>query len=84
MSHRYKVGQMLELRSSPTFSNRPAGPCEVLACLPHDSGPVLYRVQSVNERNERVVDEIDLTPSSATKYAQSKHQSVFSIAVNRR
>lgn len=84
MSHRYKVGQMLELRSSPTFSNRPAGPCEVLACLPHDSGPVLYRVQSLNERNERVVDEIDLTPSSATKTTTSALRSVFSISVQRR
>jgi len=84
MSHRYKVGQMLELRSSPTFSNRPAGPCEVLACLPHDSGPVLYRVQSLNERNERVVDEIDLTPSSATKSTTSALRSVFSISVQRR
>lgn len=84
MSHRYKVGQMLELRSSPTFSNRPAGPGEVLACLPHDSGPVLYRVQSLNERNERVVDEIDLTPSSATKSTTSALRSVFSISVQRR
>ncbi|WP_374624931.1 hypothetical protein [Devosia sp.] len=84
MSHRYKVGQMLDLRSSPTFSNRPAGPCEVLACLPHDSGPVLYRVQSLNERNERVVDEIDLTPSSATKSTPSALRSVFSISVQRR
>lgn len=84
MSHRYKVGQMLELRSSPTFSNRPAGPCEVLSCLPHDSGPVLYRVQSLNERNERVVDEIDLTPSSATKSTTSALRSVFSISVQRR
>jgi hypothetical protein len=65
MQHRYKVGQMLELRSAPRHSNRPAGLCEVLACLPHDAGPVLYRVQSMNERNERVVEESDLAPSSA-------------------
>ncbi len=84
MSHRYKVGQMLELRSSPAFSNRPAGPCEVLACLPHDSGPVLYRVQSLNERNERVVDEIDLTPSSAPRSTKSALQSAFSISIQRR
>ena len=53
MLHRYKVGQMLELRSAPRHSNRPAGPCEVLTCMPHEKGPVLYRVKSWGESNER-------------------------------
>lgn len=65
MQHRYKVGQMLDLRSAPQRSNRRAGPCEVVFCLPHDNGPILYRVKSLGENNERVVDEIDLSPSDA-------------------
>jgi hypothetical protein len=84
MPHHFKVGQMLELRSSPRFSDRPAGPCEVLACLPHDKGPVLYRVQSVNERTERVVDETDLSPSTASKSPRAEREALFSIAVTRR
>ncbi|AVF04998.1 MAG: hypothetical protein Devi2KO_36670 [Devosia indica] len=84
MPHRYKVGQMLELRSAPRHSNRPAGPCEVMSCLPHDKGPVLYRVKSWGESNERVVEEIDLTPSSVVKTVFEDTESVFTIAVNKR
>ncbi|MEQ8599604.1 MAG: hypothetical protein RLP98_06725 [Devosia sp.] len=84
MPHRYKVGQMLELRSAPRHSNRPAGPCEVMSCLPHDKGPVLYRVKSWGESNERVVEEIDLTPSSVVKTVFEDSESVFTIAVNKR
>ncbi|QQR39510.1 hypothetical protein [Devosia rhizoryzae] len=87
MSHLYKIGQLLELRSAPRLSNRPAGTCEVVACLPHDKGPVLYRVQSINERNERVVEETDLVPSTAAKSAEEaveNERSSISIAVSRR
>ena len=84
MLHRFKVGQMVDLRSAPRHSNRPAGPCEVISCLPHDKGPVLYRVKSQNESNERVVEENDLTPSDATKGAASAGQSIFTIAVSKR
>jgi len=84
MSHRYKVGQMLELRSAPRHSNRPAGPCEVMSCLPHDKGPVLYRVKSWGESNERVVEEIDLSPSSVVKTVLEDSESVFTIAVSKR
>jgi hypothetical protein len=84
MSHRYKVGQMLELRSAPRHSNRPAGPCEVLTCLPHEKGPVLYRVKSWGESNERVVEEADLKPSEAMKTVFSDDESSFSIAISKR
>jgi hypothetical protein len=84
MPHRYKVGQMLELRSAPRHSNRPAGPCEVMSCLPHDKGPVLYRIKSWGESNERVVEEIDLSPSSVVKTVFEDSESVFTIAVNKR
>jgi len=84
MSHRYKVGQMLELRSAPRHSNRPAGPCEVLTCLPHEKGPVLYRVKSWGESNERVVEEADLKPSETMKTVFSDDESSFSIAISKR
>ena len=84
MLHRYKVGQMLELRSAPRHSNRPSGPCEVVTCLPHDKGPMLYRVKSRGESNERVVEEADLSPSSATKAPFPEGESIFSIAIGKR
>ena len=84
MTHVYKVGQILDLRSAPRHSNRPAGPCEVIACLPHEKGPVLYRVKSRGESNERVVEEGDLSPSDAKKSAHAEGDNVFSIAVNKR
>ena len=84
MSHVYKVGQMLELSSAPMHSNRPKGTCKVLACLPHDKGPLLYRVQCFSERNERVVEEIDLSPSSATSAPTVESKDFISIAVSRR
>lgn len=84
MLHRYKVGQMLELRSAPRHSNRPSGPCEVVTCLPHETGPVLYRVKSQGESNERVVEEADLSPSSAMKTIFPEGESIFSIAISKR
>ena len=84
MPHRYKVGQMLELRSAPRHSNRPSGPCEVMSCLPHDKGPMLYRVKSWGESNERVVEEIDLPPSAAVKTVFEDAKKAFTIAVNKR
>ena len=84
MSHLYKVGQILDLRSAPRHSNRPAGPCEVISCLPHEQGPVQYRVKSHGEGNERVVEEGDLSPSAAGKTLQIDAEDVFSIAVSKR
>ena len=84
MPHRYHVGQIVELRAAPRTSNRQAGPCEVLFCLPHDHGPVLYRVRSLNESTERVVDEVDLSPSDGTKPETSEAAKPFSIAITRR
>lgn len=84
MHHRYKVGQMLDLRSAPRSSNRPAGLCEVIACLPHDKGPMLYRVRSASENNERVVEEFDLSPNGMMKTAFAEGDSVFDIAIAKR
>jgi len=84
MKHRYQVGQILEMRALPGVSNRPAGPCEVVLRLPYEGGPILYRVKSLNEKTERVVDEVDLTPSSAVKPLTTDTASPFSIAITRR
>lgn len=81
--HQYAVGQMLEMRSSPTNS-RSAGPCEVVFRLPHDRGPLLYRVRPVNERVERVVAEADLFASSAPRPDAAPAAPAFTIAISRR
>lgn len=84
MQHRYRVGQMLDLRSAARLSNRPAGPCEVITCLPHDRGPLLYRVRSQGENVERVVEEADLSPSTAVRSVADVVKPAFSIAVSKR
>lgn len=84
MSHRYVVGQLLEMSSSPHTNTRPAGPCEVLFLQPHDRGPVLYRVRPLNEPIERVVAEGDLSPSEATKPDTEVVPSPFTVMINRR
>lgn len=84
MLHLYKVGQIVELRSAPRHSNRPAGPCEVVSCLPYEKGPVQYRVRSRGESIERVVEEGDLSPSDARSWGTEEAANVFSIAVSKR
>ena len=84
MAHRYHVGQTLELRPSPLVSNRPAGLCEVRSCLPIERGVVQYRVKSEHERGERVVDEIDLSPSSSSLSAAAQAAAPFDIAISRK
>ena len=84
MLHRFTAGQMLDLRSAPRLSNRPSGPCEVISCLPHEKGPILYRVRSQREAVERVVDEADLSPSDFVKVEVSNVENLFKIAVGRR
>ena len=85
MQHRYHVGQMLELRAASHYLNRLGGTCQVISCLPHDKGPVLYRVQADGERNERVVEESDLSPSTAPKPSSSIGETAFAgIRVGRR
>lgn len=84
MLHRFTTGQVLDLRSAPRQSNRPSGPCEVISCLPHEKGPILYRVRSRSETVERVVDEVDLSPSDLVKSDVSEAESAFKIAVVKR
>jgi len=84
MAHLYRVGQILEMRSSPKISNRVAGPVEVIFCLPQDRGPALYRVKPLNESIERVVAEGDLAPSSAAKPTTETAVRPVTIAIARR
>jgi hypothetical protein len=84
MQHRYHLGETLDLRANPRLSNRPSGLCEVLACLPHDKGPLLYRVKCIAENNERVVEESDLSPSLDRIEALPSAGARFSIAIPRK
>ena len=58
--HRYGVGQRLKLLGSGRYWARSAGLCQVVALLPYEGGPLLYRVRSEAESFERVVPEGDL------------------------
>ncbi len=44
---------------------RQASACQVVALLPHEGGPLRYRVRSDAEGFERIVDETDLTTLSS-------------------
>lgn len=58
----YHIGQRLTLLGGGNHWARPQGQCRVLAVLPHEAGPFLYRVRSELESYERVVVETDLAP----------------------
>lgn len=60
--HRFHVGQRLTMARGSRDIARSAAHCEVVALLPHETGPLLYRVRSDLESFERVVDEVDLAP----------------------
>lgn len=83
MPHAYKVGQMLDLLPA-RHSTRPAGPCQVVTCMPHEGGAYLYRVNSVADGNEWVIDETDLSPSSASKPDTNNNVTPFTIAIKKR
>lgn len=85
MTHKYSVDQMVELRSAPGLSNRPSGNCRILALLPKERGPVQYRVQSMLETIQRVVNEDDLRPAhEQARPIQEEVTEVFSVAIKRR
>lgn len=62
--HRYQVGQRLRMVAGGRSWARPEGPCRVVALLPHETGPFLYRVRSETETFERVISEDDLLPAT--------------------
>jgi len=59
-SHRYAVGDRVKLNGHRGSLQRADGAYEVLARLPHEGGPLQYRVRSDEERYERIVIEEDL------------------------
>ncbi len=60
--HRYHVGETLHMTAGGRDISRAGSACQVTAVLPHETGPLLYRVRSEAESYERVVVEADLTP----------------------
>jgi hypothetical protein len=79
MRHKYAVGQMVELISAPRLSNRPSGLCRILVRLPFEGPRLQYRVQSLAEQNQRVVNEDDLRPAKAITEKAENAKSVFSV-----
>jgi hypothetical protein len=65
MQHKFAVGEMVELISAPGASNRPAGPCRIVMRLPFEGRRLQYRIQSLREATQRVVEEEDLRRSDA-------------------
>jgi hypothetical protein len=61
-AHRYRVGERLALGRGSTSFARPVAACKVVALVPHETGPLLYRIRSDIENFERIVDEADLAP----------------------
>lgn len=61
-SHRFAVGDQLQMAQGGRDIARAASICEVIALLPNEGGPLRYRVRSENEGFERIVEERDLEP----------------------
>jgi hypothetical protein len=62
--HRYRVGQKLRVSHGGRTIARAEAYCKVTALVPHEVGPLLYRVRSDAESFERIVEEQDLSPST--------------------
>ena len=61
--HRYAVGERLRMASGGREIARGAAACLVTALLPHEGGPLKYRVRSESENYDRIIDETDLSPA---------------------
>ena len=71
-THRYHIGQRLRIVGSGRYWGRVGGECEVVALMPHESGPFLYRVRTDNENFERVVSGADLSALHADSEARDE------------
>lgn len=60
-THLFRVGERLQMLGGGRSWARAGGICRVTALMPHERGPLLYRVRSELESFERVVAEDDLT-----------------------
>ncbi len=61
--HKYKVGQVVEVRTGP-LSGTPPGPYEVVRRLPPTGMSNQYRVKSHQNGHERVIREDDIVRSN--------------------
>jgi hypothetical protein len=59
MSHRFKIGQMVELLPTTLRAAAP-GVYEIVRLIPIESGAPQYCLKSTGERHERIVAEHDL------------------------
>jgi hypothetical protein len=88
MQHKFAVGEMVELVSARGLGNRPVGPCRVVMRLPFEGRRLQYRIQSMREATQRVVEEDDLRHSDAKvepSRPDASEESLFSsIAIARR
>jgi hypothetical protein len=63
VTHRFNVGQIVELESRVLRSSAP-GPYEILDRIPaseRDPGDPCYRIKNIAEKHERVATESELT-----------------------
>lgn len=61
--HKYKVGQVVEVHTSP-LGGTPPGPYEVVRRLPPTGWSNQYRVKSHESGQERVIREDDIMRSN--------------------
>lgn len=61
-AHRFAIGERLAMAPGGREFARGAATCSIVALLPHEGGPLRYRVRSDTENYERIVDENDLSP----------------------
>lgn len=59
--HRFRIGERVRMTGGGSNWARSEAVCSIVALLPHERGPVLYRVQSDAENCQRVVEETDLS-----------------------
>ena len=64
LAHKFAVGQNVEFLSHPSSSHIPPGTYTVLRQLPNDAPDREYRVRSLADGHERVMQESQFTASA--------------------
>jgi hypothetical protein len=62
-SHRFAIGNMVQLSRVIRLHNAVPGPYEILAQLPEREGEFQYRIKSDREPYQRIVKEDELKPT---------------------
>ncbi|MBW4093723.1 MAG: hypothetical protein HIU82_21900 [Proteobacteria bacterium] len=60
LSHKFKVGQMVEFLPGPRDANVPRGRYKVQRLMPSETGDPQYRVKHAADSHERVIAESQL------------------------